>query len=152
MENKGLVTDQPELFAENVVPGIRAHGFSITDPGRRELKLLESIKETAEPYPLGYRILLFMSHGNVMTIGPIAKMTRAPNGQVRRVMKSLHNKGLVECLYSKTRTSFGHDLITHLYRITDLGRKVLEAGPEVYLRTVRTPKQRMNRSSTMTST
>ena len=47
MKRKGFVTDQLELLASGVVSGRPAHGFSITDPGRRELELLQSIKETA---------------------------------------------------------------------------------------------------------
>jgi len=77
-----------------------------------------------------------------MTIGQIAKMTGKQPGHVRRVMKSLQNKGLVDCLYSKTRTSFGQDVITHLYRITELGRKMLEAGPDRYVMIIRSRTKR----------
>lgn len=142
MKSKGLVTDRLELFASGVVPGIRAHGFSITDPGRRELELLQSIKEPAEPYPLGYRILLFMSHGGLMTISPLTKMTGKPSGHVRTVMKSLQNKELVDCLRSSTWTASSWPAITHLYRITELGREMLDAGPEAYLREIRRGKRR----------
>jgi len=137
MEGKGQVTDQPELFAPSVVPGILAHGFSITDEGRRELEFQQSIKETIDPYPLGYRILLFMSHGGLMTIGQIAKMTDKQPGHVRRIMKSLQNKGLVDHLVSGTRTAFGWDTITNLYRITDVGSQMLGAGPEAYLQIIK---------------
>jgi len=137
MKDKGLVKDQPAMFASGVVPGIVAHGFLITDKGRSELGLLQSFKEHAEPYPLGYRILVYMSHGVIMTVGQIAKMLGKDRGHVGRVIKSLHRAGLIDCLYSKTRTSFGQDMITHLYRITDLGRQVLNAGPEAYLRLAR---------------
>jgi len=118
------------------VPGIRAHSFHITDRGRRELEIMQSTSSVTEQIPLGWRILLCMSHGVPVAIGPAAKMTGKPSGQVRRVMKSLHKKGLVDRLYHKTRTSFGHDIITHLYRIAKLGRQVLDAGPDAYLRTV----------------
>lgn len=146
MRSRGLVNDQPGFFANCVVPGIRAHGLSITNSGRRELKFLQSIPDNSDSSPLGYRILLCLMHGNPMTIGPIAKATSSLEGHVRRVMKSLQNKGLVECLYSQRRTSLGDDLITHLYRTTDLGRKVLDAGPAAYLRTVRRPTDRLNKA------
>jgi len=150
MKREGSVKDQWVWFASNPLPKIKAHTFHITDWGRRELKFLQSTANPTEPIPLGWRILLLISHGNLVTIGPIAKITGKPQGHIRRVMKSLQNKGLVDCLYSKMRISFGQDLITHLHRITDLGRKVLEAGPEAYLRTVRSPRQSMRRSSSMT--
>ena len=141
MKNHGLVEDQWAWFAPSVVPGIKTHTWAITNQGRKELDHLQSIKEPAELHPLGYRILLFMSHGNLMTIGPIAKMTGARNGQVRRVIESLQNKGLVVCLHSRTRTSFGHDVITHLWRITKLGQEMLDRGPTTYLRTVRSQER-----------
>ena len=86
-------------------------------------------------------------HGNPVTIGPIAKMLAEESGHVRRVMKSIHNAGLVDCLISKTRTSFGWDTITHLWKITERGRQVLDAGPEEYLRVVRSTMQRAGRPS-----
>lgn len=142
MKSKGLVRDQPEFFAPSVVPRIVAHGFTITDSGRKEVELLQSTANPVDPIPLGWRIPLYLSHGNPLTIGSIAKMSGAPNGQVRRVMKSLQNNGLVDCLVSRTRTTFGWDAITHLWGITELGRQVLDVGPETYLRIVRKPKRK----------
>jgi hypothetical protein len=52
------------------------------------------------------------------------------------VVQSLQNKGVVECLISSTCTASGWDATTHLYRIADFGRKVLDASPTAYLRTV----------------
>jgi hypothetical protein len=147
MKRDEFVKDQWALFAPDVVPGIKAHTFHMTDLGGRELRFLQSAANSTDPHPLGWRILLFMSHGAPVTIGPIAKATGKPNGQVRRVMKSLHNKGLMDCLISKTRTSFGWDAITHLWKITECGRQVLDADPEAYLRIVRSHKQRTGRSS-----
>jgi len=142
LKSRALVEDQWVYAAPGVVPGILAHGFSITDQGRRELRLLQSIPDECKPYPLGYRILLFMSHGNVMTTGQIAKMVDKDRGEVKRTMKSLQNKGLVDYLYSKTRTSFSHDMITHLWRISQLGRRVLDAGVERYFRIIRSRTRR----------
>jgi predicted ArsR family transcriptional regulator len=142
MKRDGFVKDQWIWFAPSVVPGIKAHTFHITDLGWRELEFLQLLGEPPKTYPLGYCILMCLKDANLVTIGPIAKMTGAPDGQVRRVIKSLHNKGLVDCLYSKTRTSFGHDMITHLYRINDLGRQVLDAGPDMYVMTIRSRTKR----------
>jgi DNA-binding MarR family transcriptional regulator len=114
MKGRGLTGDRWMDYAPAVVPGIKAHMWSITNQGRGELKLLQFVTEEHEPYPLGYRILLFMSHGGLMTIGQIAKIVRKDRGHVKRVVQSLQNKGLVECLYGKTRTSFGPDMIMHL--------------------------------------
>ncbi len=137
MKIRGFVADQWALFAPSVVPGIKAHMWTITSKGRGELKLLQSVTEERELYPLGYRILLFMSHGGLMTIGQISKIVQKDRGHVKRVVESLQNKGLVDCQYNKTRTSFGQDMITHLYRLNDLGRQVLDADPEAYLRVAR---------------
>lgn len=115
MKSRGLVTDQLELFASSVVPRMVAHGFSVTDKGRRELELLRSITEPAEPYPLGYRILLCLSHEGLMTAGQIAKMVDKDRGHVKRVVQSLQNKGLVKCLYGKTRTSFRNPGFSHTF-------------------------------------
>jgi DNA-binding PadR family transcriptional regulator len=116
---------------------IRAHTFSITNRGKEELKFLQSVSEDRDTYPLGYCILLFLPDGYPVTVGWIAKLLGKDRGHVGRVMKSLHRAGLVDCLYSKTRTSFGRDMITHLYRITELGLEALEVGPDIYLRNVR---------------
>jgi len=142
LKNHGQVEDQWVYAAPGVVPRIKAHTFHITDTGRRELKLLQSIRQEAEPYPVGYRILLFMSHGGLMTIGQIAKMCRKHPGHIRRVTKSLQNKRLVDCLYRQTRSSFGHGMITHRYRITDLGRQILKTGVASYIRVIRTHPKR----------
>jgi len=80
-----------------------------------------------------------------VTVGWIAKLLGKDRGHVGRVMKSLHRVGLVDCLYSKTHTSFGQDMITHLHRIAKLGRQVLDAGPDAYLRTVRSRRRRGDR-------
>jgi len=42
-----------------------------------------------------------------MTIGQVAKMMDKDRGHVKRVMQSLQNKGLVECLVSSTCTTSG---------------------------------------------
>jgi DNA-binding PadR family transcriptional regulator len=144
MKRRGFVKDQWVWFAPNVVPGIKAHTWAITNQGRKEFELLQSIREPAESHPLGYRILLFMSHGGLMTIGQVVKTVGKDRGHVKRVMQSLQNKGFVDCLRSKTRTSLGHDMITHLYRINDLGRQVLDADPEAYLREVRRSSRTSN--------
>ncbi len=147
MKRDGFVKDQWIRFAPTVAPKLKAHIFSITSEGRKQVKTMQSNENSIEQYPLGHRILLYISHGGLMTIGPIAKITGKPKGQVRRVMESLHNKGLVNCLISKTQTSFGWDTITHLWKITERGRQVLDADPEAYLRIVRSHKQRTGRSS-----
>jgi len=141
MKREGSVKDQWVWFAPGFVPGIKAHTFHITDRGRRELKILASTAELSEPYPLGYRILLFLPDGYPVTVGWIAKLLNKDSGHIRRVMKSLRNKGLVDCLCSKTRTSFGHSTITYLYGINDLGRQVLDAGPDPYPKIIRIHKQ-----------
>jgi predicted ArsR family transcriptional regulator len=148
MESGGFVKDQMELFAASIVPKIKSHSFTITNAGQGELRYLKSIEQAITPSPLGYRILLFLMHGHPATIGQIAKATSSLEGHVRRVMKSLHNARLVDCLYSKTRTSFGHDMITHLYKISESGREVLDAGPAAHLRMVRRPVRDMKRVST----
>ena len=149
MKRSGSVEDQWIWFAPSVVPGIKAHTFHMTDLGGRELRFLQSTTSLTEPIPLGWRILLCLLHGNPVTIGPIAKMLAEESGHARRVMKTLQNKGLVDCLYSKTRTSFGWDAITHLWKITECGRQVLDADPEAYLRIVRSHKQRTGRPSSI---
>jgi hypothetical protein len=141
MKRCGLVKDEWGFFAPAVVPGIKAHMWSITNQGRGELEFLQSISQEHEPYPLGHRILLFMSHGALMTIGQIAKIMGKDRGHVKRVMKSLQNKGLGECLIGSTRTSFGWDATWHLYRIADLGRQVLDAGPDSYPEIIRRHKR-----------
>lgn len=149
MNSRGLVTDQLELFASSVVPRMVAHGFSVTDKGKRELELLRSITEPAEPYPLGYRILLCLSHGGLMTAGQIAKMVDKDSGHVRRVMKSLQNKGLVDCLVSSTRTASGYDAITHLWKTTALGVKVLNYCPSAYAQAMRTRRPGIGKSQNL---
>ena len=141
MKSRALVEDQWVYAAPGVLPGIKAHTFHITDEGRRELRFLQYVANPTEPIPLGWRILLLISHGNLVTIGPIARMLGKDRGEVKRTMKSLQNKGLVGSLYSKTRTSYGHDKVTHLYGIGELGRQVLDAGPDAYLRRVRQEEQ-----------
>jgi DNA-binding Lrp family transcriptional regulator len=148
MKREALVKDRWIRFAPEVVPKLIAHVFSITDQGGKRLTLMQSTEMPKEPYPLGYSILLYLSHGKPVTIGWLSKMCHKDAGHVRRVMKSLQNKGLVECLYSKTRTSFGHDMITHLYRITESGRKVLDAGPCMYAKIIRFPTRRVQVGST----
>jgi len=147
MKREGSVIDQRVWFASNPPPRIKAHTFHITDRGRRELEFLQSTSSVTEQIPLGWRIPLLISHGNLVTIGPLAKMLNKDRGHVRRVMKNLQNKGLVDCLYSETRRSFGPDLITHLYRITELGRKVSDAGPDAYLRIIRSRRKRISKMS-----
>jgi hypothetical protein len=132
MKRDGFVKDEWISFAASVVPGIKAHTFHITDQGRKELKFSHSTAEEREFHPLGWRILLFMSHGGLMTIGQVAKMVDKGRGHVRGVMQSLQNKGLVECLTSSTRTTIGWDAIIYLYRITEAGRKVPDSGPAAY--------------------
>jgi len=148
MKRDGFVKDEWVSFAASVVPGIKAHMWSITNQGRGELKFLQSTVQESESHPLGYRILLFMSHGGLMTIGQIAKIIGKDRGHVKRVVQSLQNKGLVDCQYNKTRTSYGHDMIMHLYKISDPGRQVLDAGPEGYLRMIRGAMQRTKRFPT----
>jgi len=80
---------------------------------------------------------VLISHGNLVTIGPLAKIVDKAPGHVRRVMKSLQNRGLVDCLISRTHNTFGDFMTTHLYRITELGRQVLKTGPTIYLRQIR---------------
>jgi Mn-dependent DtxR family transcriptional regulator len=142
MKGRGSVKDQPEFFARSVVPGILAHGFSITDLGKKELKFLQSTANPVEPIPLGWRILLYMSHENVMTTGQIAKMCGKDRGHVKRVVQSLQNKGLVDCLLSSTCTTFGLDAITHFWRITGLGKRIADAGPDMYVTTIRSRTKR----------
>jgi len=137
MKREGSVKDQWVYAAPGVVPAIKAHTFHITDRGRRELKILTSTTELSEPYPLGWRILVLISHGNLVTIGPLAKIVDKDPGHVRRVMKSLQNRGLVDCLISRTHNTFDDFMTTHLYRITELGRQVLKTGPTTYLRQIR---------------
>ena len=137
MKSRRLVEDEWVYAAPTVVPRIKAHTFHITDRGRKELKLLQSLGEPLKAYPVEYCILMCLRHGDLVTIDPIAKMLDKDRGHVGRVIKSLHRAGLVDCLYSKTRASFGQDMITHRYRIADLGRRVLEAGPNAYLRKIR---------------
>jgi len=60
-----------------------------------------------------------------------------PNGQVRRVMKSLQRANLVSGHVTSTHTASGYDVITHLWKITKLGQEVADIGPEAYLRTIR---------------
>jgi len=136
LKNHGLVEDQWVYVAPDVVPGIKAHTFHITDRGRRELKFMQCIGQAIEPIPLGWRILLHMSHGALMTIGQIAKMVDKDRGEVRRTVKSLHNAGMVDCLWNRTRASLGQDMITHLYRITEFGRQVLDAGQAAYMQII----------------
>ncbi len=142
MKRDGFVKDQWIRFAPTVVPKLKAHVFSITNEGRKQLETMQSNESSMEQYPLGHRILLYISHGNPVTIGPIAKMTGKPKGQVKRVMESLQNKGLAVCLISSTCTALGYDAITHLWKITERGRQVLDADPEAYLRIVRSSKRR----------
>jgi DNA-binding MarR family transcriptional regulator len=149
MKRDGFVKDQWIRFAPNVVLEIKAHTFHITDQGRRELKLLQSKPDSTELIPLGWRILLFLSHGNLMTIGPLAKILGKERGHVKRVMESLHNKGLVSRHISLTRTSLDGHATTHLRKITDLGRQVLDAGPEAYLRMIRRSRRRRGRPSNL---
>jgi DNA-binding MarR family transcriptional regulator len=137
MRSNELVEDQWVYTAPGVVPEIKAHTFHITDTGRRELKFLQLLGEPSRTYPLGYCILMCLRDANLVTIGPIAKMLNKDRGEVKRAMKSLQNKGLVRCLMSRTRTTLGYDAITHLYRITELGREVLDAGPTRYLEALR---------------
>jgi len=147
MKSRGLVEDEWVWFMPGSLPDIKAHTFHITDLGWRELKFMQSIPEATESYPLGYRILLYMSHGQPMTVGQIAKMLGEDRGHVGRVIKSLHRAGLVDCLYSKTRTSFGQDMITHLHRITELGQEVPSAGPRAYLSIARSNNRSMRKLS-----
>jgi len=137
MKRDGFVEDQWVYAAPSVLPGIKAHTFHITDRGRRGLKFLQLLGEPPKTYPLGYCILMCLKDAYPATAGQIAKMLSKDRGEVKRTMKSLQNKGLVDCMYSSTRTTFGWPAITHLYRITDLGRHVLGAGPANYLDAVR---------------
>jgi DNA-binding MarR family transcriptional regulator len=99
---------------------------------------MHSTGTLTEPYPLGYQILLYLSHGKPVTIGWLSKMCRKDAGHVRRAVKSLQNKELVNCHMTSTRTASGYDAITHFYTITELGRQVLDAGPYRYLRMIST--------------
>jgi predicted ArsR family transcriptional regulator len=141
MKRDGVVKDQWDLFAPNVVPGIKAHMWTITNQGRGELKFLQSTVQESESHPLGYRILLYMSHGALMTTGQIAKMCDKDKGHVKRVMTSLVNRGLVRHLFSAARTKSYHDLIINLWQIAELGREVSEAGPHNYQRLIRSQRK-----------
>lgn len=137
MKTRGFVKDRWALFAPDVVPKLIAHVFSITEQGRKQLPLMQSTEASTEPYPLGYRILLFMSHGGLMTVGRIAKMVDKDRGHVKRVIESLQNAGLVACHMNSTHTPSGYDAITHIYVISKLGREVLSSGPAAYLERTR---------------
>jgi DNA-binding MarR family transcriptional regulator len=137
MKNHGLVEDQWAWFAPNVVPGIKAHMWSITNQGRGELKFLQSTVQESESHPLGYRILLYMSHGGLMTTGQIAKMCSKDKGHVKRVLTSLENSGLVRRCPVSVRTRLGYEAITNLWQITPLGREVLDLSSDAYLRSTR---------------
>ncbi len=134
MKRDGFVKDQWIRFAPTVVPSLKAHVFSITERGRKQLPSLQSTTATVEAHPLGYRILLYISHGQPMTTGQIAKIVGKPRGHVKRVISSLSNLGLVKHLFvsATTRSSFG--TVVSLWQITGLGRQNLDAGPDAYLR------------------
>jgi len=144
MKSRGLVEDEWVWFMSGFLPDVKAHTFHITDRGMKELKLLQSLGEPPKTYPLGYCILMCLKDSYPATAGQLAKMLGKDRGEVKRTMKSVQNKAPVDCLYRKTRTSFGQDIITHLYRITDLGGQVLEAGPNAYLRMVRCSRSTAN--------
>jgi len=147
MKRDGFVEDQCVYAAPGVVPGIKAHTFHITDLGWRELKFLQLLGEPPKTYPLGYCILMCLKDACPATAGQIAKMLSKDRGEVRRTMKSLQSRALVDCLIGRTRTTFGWDTFTNLYRITELGRKVLDAGPDAYLRTVRSHRRCISKES-----
>ncbi len=134
MKREGSVEDNWIMFAPTVVPKLKAHVFSITERGRKQLPSLQSTATTVEAHPLGYRVLLYISHGHPMTTGQIAKICAKDKGHVKRVMTSLTDRGLVRHLFHSTRTRSSNDVVINLWQITGLGREALDAGPEGYLR------------------
>lgn len=134
MKQKGSVKDQWIRFAPTIAPKLKAHVFSITSEGRKQLETMQSNENSKEPYPLGHRILLYISHGHPMTTGQIAKIVGKPKGHVKRVISSLSNRGLVKHLFVSATTRSGFGTVISLWQITSLGRDVLYRGPTSYMK------------------
>jgi hypothetical protein len=132
MKSEGLVQDRWELFAPSIMPSLKCHLFLITKKGRQHLKSLHATEGQSEPYPFGYRILLYLSHGGSVTTTVLSRLTNQLRGQVSRVLKSMCRAGLVNCYIDKSAYQCGYQPMTHHWTITELGQKSLLDGPKSY--------------------